>query len=161
VVVLDSEIGQAVEVDSISWKRSPWGQDNASFVDLNIYMGLSADDSLGLDFLDNYLPETRTLVFSRTSYTVSAGPDSWYGIALDTPYWYTGQDNLLIEIEWSAGSGSIYSYHWQTGQPRAIAASYGDSTAPGFETTLPHMHLNGTLELEQVSFAAVKSAFKR
>jgi hypothetical protein len=160
VVVLDSDINNAIQIESVSWKRSPIGVDAATFVDFKIYMGYSTNDQLSGTFLDNYMPGTRTLVFSRPNYPVVAGgPGNWFTTTLDTPFWYSGTNNLLIEFEWSDGEGSIYAYHWNAGTDRAVYGAYGSTTGDGFEATIPHLQLNGTLALEPESFGSIKAGF--
>jgi hypothetical protein len=158
--VLDTEINSAIQIQSIGWKRSPTGVDMATFQNFKIYMGYSTNDQLSSTFLDNYIPGTRTLVFSRTTYPVVAGgPGNWFTTTLDTPFWYNGSNNLLIEVEWSDGEGSIYAFHWTAGTDRAIYGTYGSTSADGFENTIPHLQLNGTLDLQPETFGSIKAGF--
>jgi hypothetical protein len=162
VVVLDSEINNAIQIQSVGWKRSPVGVDAATFQDFKIYMGYSTNDQLSGTFQNNYISGTRTLVFSRGTYAVVAGGSgNWFTTTLDTPFWYNGSNNLIIEFEWSTGSGSLYIYHWTAGTDRAIYGGYGSTTADGFETTIPHLQLNGTLDLQPETFASIKTEFSR
>ncbi len=163
MVVLDSEIGNAVQIQSISFKRSTFGVDTATFADLNIYMGHGTADQLNPVFLNNYLPGTRTQVFdSGGIITLTAGMNEWFTINLDTPYWYSGVNNLIIEFEWPSdepSEGSLYIWHWQAGTNRAIFGPFGSTTADEFETTVPHLRLNGNLELQTDTFGSIKARF--
>ena len=48
-----------------------------------------------------------TTVFSKTSFTMSgATATSWYGIALNTPYYYDPSQSLVFELKASAGTGN-------------------------------------------------------
>ena len=68
VVVLASEIGDAIEIESLSWKRFPSPDDQGTFNDYAMYMGLCDSDQLGLNYEDNYISGTRTMVMSSSSY---------------------------------------------------------------------------------------------
>jgi hypothetical protein len=162
VVVLSSEIGDAMEIESISFNRFPSPDDRANFNDMVIHMGLCDSDELTAVFADNYVSGTKTEVMSASSYmTESVAVGEWYTFDLDTPYWYNGQDNLLIEVEWSSGSGSLYSWSWDTGSDRKIYGDYGSTSAPSQNIggNVPTMQLDGTLSLDQSTFGRIKSVF--
>ena len=160
VVVLASEMGDAVNIESFSWKRSPSPDDHGTFNDMAIYMGLCDSDQLGSTFDDNYIAGTRTLVMSSPSYTTeTVEVNEWFTFAFNTPYWYNGQDNLLIEIEWSTGAGSLYTWHWNAGTSRSMYAHYGGSTALVQQSIAPNLRLDGTLSLSNSTFARIKAAF--
>ncbi|NOQ22377.1 MAG: hypothetical protein GQ565_06985 [Candidatus Aegiribacteria sp.] len=160
VVVLASEMGNAINIDSFSWKRHVTGASQGTFNDMKIYMGLCSSAELGSTFDDNYISGTRTLVMSASPYTSqSAGPNEWFEFVFDTPYWYNGQDNLLIGIEWSTGSGSVYAWNWNGGTNRCIYGLYGASTALSQNSNVPNLRLNGTLSLTNSTFARIKAAF--
>lgn len=160
VVVLASEIGDAIEIDSFSWRRFPSPEDQGTFVDFKMYLGLCDSDEIGTTFDDNYIPGTKTLVLEDNPYVTPVVPvGEWFDVELDTPYWYNGEDNLLIEVEWSAGNGSLYSWSWDGGPNRCIFAGYGASTAPAAITTVPHIKMNGTLELSNSTFGEIKASF--
>ncbi len=161
VVVLASEIGDAIEIESFSWKRFPSPEDQGTFNDLKIYLGLCESDELGLNFDDNYIEGTRTLVMSASSYTTETVPvGEWFEVVLDTPYWYNWQDNLIIEVEWSSGDGSLYAFAWDGGPNRYIFAPYGSSSAPGADVKVPHLLINGALELSSSTFGEIKASFR-
>ncbi|MCD4777277.1 MAG: hypothetical protein K8S15_14675 [Candidatus Aegiribacteria sp.] len=162
MVVLASEIGDAIEIESFSWKRSVGGEPQGSYNDLKIYMGLCSSNQLGLNFDDNYITGTKILVLSSSLYTTpSVNPNEWFDIVFDTPFWYNGQDNLLIEIEWSsaAGSDALYSWHWDGGANRCIFGRYGSSAALFPKVEVPNLRLNGTLSLTNSTFARIKALF--
>lgn len=160
--MLASEIGEAIEIMSFSWKRSVGGEPQGSYNNLNIYMGLCNSDELVLNYDDNYISGTRILVLSSSLYTTpSVNPNEWFEITFDTPFWYNGEDNLLIEIEWSSASGSdaLYTWHWNGGTNRCLFGRYGTSTALFQKVDVPNLRLNGTLSLTNSTFAQVKAAF--
>lgn len=160
VVVLDSDINSAVQIESISWKRSTIGVDSGIFTNFKIYMGYSTLDQLGDTFSANYIQGTRTLVYSNPSYQVVAGgPNNWFTTTLDTPFWYSGNNNLIIEFEWSTGAGSIYAWHWAAGPNRAIFGAYGSDTSDGSENSIPHMMINGPVGLQSETLGSIKATF--
>jgi hypothetical protein len=160
VVVLASEIGDAINIDSFSWRRFPSPDDQGTFNDLKVYVGLCENDVLSTTFDDNFMPGTKTLVLSDSPYSTPVVPvGDWFDITLDTPYWYNGQDNLLIEVEWSSGQGSLYSWSWEGTGIRGIFALYGQSTAAVSNAYVPHLRINGTLELSQSTFGEIKASF--
>lgn len=160
VVVFDDEIGQAMEIESIAWKRFPSPDDQATFTDLDVYLGLCDSDELENNMDNNFIPGTMTSVLSSSSYTTDVvAVGDWYEITFTTPYWYNGQENLLIEINWSAGSGSLYSWSWQAEPNRRAYAHYGETTARVLDNNVPTMQLSGTLALDNSTFGRIKSLF--
>lgn len=160
--MLNDQVSSAILIESIGMKRSVIGEPSGSFYNFKIYLGYSNLDQLGMTFLDNYISGTRTLVFSASPYNVNVGPNEWLTTTLDTPFWYSPAiGNLLMEIEWSSeSSGSVYMWHYTAGANRAIVGAYGSPTASYAEVTLPHMMLNGVLELEPDTFGSIKASFQ-
>ena len=153
-------MGDAIEIESFSWKRCPSPDDHGTFNDMAIYMGLCDSDQLGTTFDNNYIPGTRVLVMSSPSYTTeTVGVNEWFTFVFDTPYWYNGQDNLLIEIEWSSGVGSLYTWNWNGGTNRSMYGLYGAATTSAQDPNVPNLRLNGTLSLSNSTFARIKAAF--
>ncbi len=163
VVVLSSEMGSAMEIQSISFRRYPSPESQGTYTDFTMYMGLCSSDELVATFDDNWIPGTKTEVMSASSYTTeTVAVGDWFTFNLDTPYWYNGQDNLLIEVNWSDGStGSLYSWSWDTGTDRKIYGLYGSTMAPpaNINGNVPTMQINGALSLDQSTFGRIKSAF--
>jgi hypothetical protein len=147
----------AMEIETIALMRHPVSEPEATFDQLTISMGLCESDTLSATYDDNYIPGTKTEVFNAASHTVSAPTgDQWFYVTLDTPYWYNGEDNLIIEFEWPSGSGSLYVYHWPTGGNRAVNGGYGSGS--GYpEVNIPYMLLSGGLDFDQASFGSIKS----
>lgn len=154
--MLDSEIGTAMEINTLAWLRTPIGEPQASFNDFEIHLGLCASDELTDTFDDNYIPGTKTLVFSGSPFTIMADPEQWAEIPLDTPYWYNGSDNLIIEVTWSDGSGTFYVYKWVTGSLRCLEAGYGMGSGM-LTTDVTHIQITGDVGLEPSTFAEAKS----
>jgi len=162
VVVLASEIGDAIEINSFSWFRGVGGESQGSYYDLKIYMGLCSSDQLGMTYDDNYISGSKTLVLSSAFFTTpTVNPMDWFEITLDTPFWYNGVDNLIIEIEWSSAPGddALYTMHWDGGANRCLFGRYGSATALYPKIEVPYLRLNGTLSLSNSTFGRIKAAF--
>jgi hypothetical protein len=146
-------------IETISWQRTDpgSGDSTATFPEFELYMGLCTQDYLGTDFLDNYIPGTRILVFSSDPLEIAGAPGSWYDFDLQTPFWYNGEDNLLIELCWIDGAGSYQTYSWNSpGVPRSLKAPTPDGPTGFLSSTMSEIRLDGTVELSQTTFARVK-----
>jgi hypothetical protein len=160
VMALDSEIGTAMTIQNLGWQRSAAGGDpSATFTGVKVYMGLCAADELGATFDDNYIEGSRVLVYESASLTVDAGFSEWYTVDLDTPYWYNGNDNLVVEVQWLTGSGTQYYYKWETGAARSVKATSPAAPSGILSTTMSELQLTGTTSLDSATFAEVKCVF--
>jgi hypothetical protein len=164
VVVLDSEIGEAFEFDTICLKRHSSGSTSAgtNYDDFQIWVGLTDTDALSPVFEDNFLPGTRTLLFSRDSLYLEAEPNAWIPFELDTPYWYGGSHNLIIEVLWSGGeeigSECVYTWQWNTGTMRCASGPFSSSSG-SLTSVIPLLQLVGEASLDSATFAEVKAEF--
>ena len=162
MVALDEEMGGAMDIASIACQRStPGNPAVGEYYDFSIWMGLCDADMLSSTFDDNYIPGTMIQVFHRDTLTLSPSPGEWQGFDLDTTFWYNGQDNLIVEFQWSGGDTEddcLYSWHWNTGTIRSISALYGSSTGT-MSSLVVMLRFTGVLALEQTTFAGVKSSF--
>ncbi len=156
---LEEELGNAIEIETISLKRTIQGETEVTLDTLVIYIGYCDNDELGNVFADNYRPETMTEVFWEENFTVYApDPDSWFSIDLETPFFYDGSGNLIIEYGWPDGHGAVFNYNWEDDVARSLIQGWGSSTG---STGLgcPHLLLTGALNLEPLTIGAVKAIF--
>ena len=153
----------AMTISEIGWQRAgSSGSSTGSYYFFKLYMGVSAEDELTDRFADNYLPGTRTLVYESNIQVMSAEPDQWMTIALDTPYWYNGQDNLVVELEWIGGTNMFYTYMWNTGSNRGLMNKVDVGSPVGaLSPAMSRLMFNGTLALQQDTFGAIKARFGR
>ncbi len=162
--MLEEEIGGSFTIEDISLRRHSMGSTSAptDLFDFAVYMGLCQEDFLSSTFDDNFVPGTRTLVFSRDSMHVEVDPDELIGIDLDAPYWYDGQDNLIVEVMWSAGEETgtecVYTWHWNTGAMRCASGLY-DAASGSLTSIIPWMQLSGQSALDVCTFGEVKTLF--
>ena len=89
---------------------------------------------------------------------MSAGPDEWMIITLDTPFWYNGVDNLIVELEWVGGSNMFYTYMWETGTNRGLMNTTNVNSPTGtLSTEMSELMFDGTLALEPETFGSIKA----
>lgn len=83
-------------------------------------------------------------------------------MTLTTPYWYGGQQNLLIDIQWASAntSYSFYTWKWETGAARSVKAGSLSSATGVLSTQMSELMLTGTLALDGSTFAQVKTVFE-
>jgi hypothetical protein len=161
VVVYDEEVGSAMTIESIAYQRSDFGDSiaTASLEHFEIYMGLSEEDVLDTQFDANYIEDSKYLVYSSDPQAISAGKNEWIQFDLDTPFWYNGTDNLIIEIMWSWGVEGDHLLTWGWDDfGRSLFGYYG-SPVGTYEDRVPYMILNGTMVLEPATFGSIKAFF--
>lgn len=162
MVVLDSEMGGAFGIETLSLKRHSSGSTPAgtNYTDFQIWAGLTDSDVMSASFDDNIIPGTRALLFSRDSLYIEALPNSWIPFELDTAYWYGGTHNLVIEIMWSdgeeIGSECVYTWQWNTGTMRCASGPFAASSG-SLTSVIPVLRFDGESSLESATFAEVKS----
>ena len=143
-------------IDAVSWNWAAGGT-TATFGDFQLFMGHSASGELGTRFDDNYIPGSKVLVLSEGVQTVSAGSDGWITLELETPFEYNGTDNLVIEVHWSSGSGSVYTYKWETGQNRSLTGAHPTSPDGSLDSQTSQIRIDMPLALEQMTFGRIKA----
>lgn len=154
---LEEELGNAIEIETIFLKRTIQGETEVTLDTLVIYMGYCDSDELGDVFAENYRPGTMTEVFWEENFTVYApDPDSWFSVDLETPFFYDGSGNLIIEYGWPDGHGAVFNYNWEDTVARSLIQGWGSPTG---STGLgcPHLLLTGSLSLEPLTFGAIKA----
>jgi len=161
VVVLADEINSDITIESFSWIRAVGGDPVGIFEDMKIHMGVTENNELTVVYEDNYTPGTRVLVFDGAPSCMlqADNTNDWFDITLDTPYWYDGQNNLVIEIEWKSGEGSLYTWHWDSDTSRRVIGAYGASSGDYVDYDVPNLRLNGTLSLENSTWGRIKAAY--
>jgi len=151
VVALEEEIGAPIEITGIYWHRGLAGGSGSEFGDFNIYMGYCIGDSLETSFDQNWLAGSRTQVFHRETVLLEAFPEEWFGFRLDSSFVYNGSGNLLIEVRWTGGSGSMSTYLNNPGHPSlCLKASTSDSPSGYLTATRCQFRLEGIIPLESL-----------
>ncbi len=146
-------------IGEISWQRAgSYGSETGYYYGFRLYMGVAADSELTSTFSDNYLYGTRTQVYSTAAQQMTALPDQWMTILLDTPYYYNGTDDLIIELEWVGGSNMFYTYLWDTGTNRGLMNKSDVGSPTGvLYTTMSELMFAPASALEQQTFASIKA----
>lgn len=148
-----------MDVMTLEWYRTDPASVPYSFADVEIHMGLCASDQLVGDFDENFVPGTKTLVLQVDTLVFDAGPDEWFGVTLDAPYHYGGEQNLIIEIFHNPGEGYAYSLAWPAGTARCISAWSQPGQLGYPRSIVPYMRLTGVVSLVPITFGAIKAVF--
>jgi hypothetical protein len=146
-------------IESVSWQRTSEGDGDstASFPAFELYLGLTDREYLGTEFEENYIPGTRTLVYASDPLEVSADPGSWCAIDLQDPFWYNGDDNLILELCWLGGTGSFHTYKWNSpGVPRSLKAPTPGGPTGFLSSEMSELMLDGTVALTPATFGELK-----
>ena len=160
--MLESEIGGAMTIDAVSFVAAPGTGQFSSFNDYQIFMGPTQLESLGTVFEENY-SGAREMVYYDPQVTHYNNSDM-VTIALEEPYYYPGQGNLIIEILYGDSGSipdnqSIYIMYCASGS-NLIAWEDSQGAAEGqLYPFLPHMFLSGEMSLPSSTFGTVKASF--
>jgi|WetSurMetagenome_2_1015567.scaffolds.fasta_scaffold01784_7 hypothetical protein len=146
-------------IESIAWQRTDDGEGDsvAVFPDFHLYMGLCDSDQLGTEFEENYIPGSRVLVFDASPLTAQGDPGGWFEIQLETPFWYDGSSNLIVELDWEGATGSFHTYRWNTpGVPRSLKAPTPDGPTGFLSSEMSELMLDGAFGLTGCTFGRIK-----
>ena len=151
----EREVGQAILIESISFMVEDY---YSSWKDsVSIYMALTELNELTDTFESNYTIGTRQLVLEMDTLYYGTVPDEWFTIELQTPFWYNGESNLLLEL-FSPGADGGYTdiYNWNSNTSRALVTNDCGQTTGNLDSWVPYMILSGSLGLDQRTFASIK-----
>ncbi len=160
--MLASEIPFEGELTGIMWHRSGYHPPGASYEDVRISAGVPAADELGEHFEENWVPGTRTEVFSAEHLDIETVPDGWFGVDLDAPWHHEMGEALLLEVQHSDSRLGVYTWHWDSGAWRALAAPDDMAERGWLMQDIPHMILLfEEAGLEPASFGRIKVVLAR
>ena len=150
-VYLASEINASGNITDIQWYYSGTS-DLANSQDLVIYMA----ESSRTEFVatDDWEPLSSLTQVYAGGITVTPGAEGWVTIILDTPFTYSGSDNLIIAVEEnSAGYDSFGDDFFNSAVTTNRTISYfsdftnpdpaSPPTASNIDDTLPNVILGG------------------
>jgi hypothetical protein len=148
-------------IQSIAWQRAgSAGSATGTYNSFKLYVALSSASELTDTYESNYMPGSRTLVYETPTQTMSAGPDEWVTLTLDTPYWYNGTDNLIVEFEWQGGANMFYTYMWPTGANRGLLNKTSLVSPTGtLSQNMSELRFEGEDALQPLTFAEIKTLF--
>ncbi len=155
VVVLGSEIGDAMTINSIAFYCM--SGETVTFNQFIVYMGEASGSVLGNNFEDNY-SGNKVTVYNHNNVTFTPSGE-WVNIPLDTPYFYDGTGNLIIEIGWPDGVDEIYAGCWSTSGNRMLTSFFGSPTGDLFEFC-PNLLFSGSMSLAPMTFGSIKASFQ-
>ena len=150
-VYLASEINASGDITDVQWYYSGTS-DLANSQDLIIYMAESTRSEFANT--DDWEPSTSLTQVYAGGITVTPGVEGWVTLTLDTPFTYSGTDNLIIAVEEnSAGYDSFGDdfYNSQVSTNRTISY-FSDFTNPdpvapptasNIDDTIPNVIIGG------------------
>ena len=150
-----------MEIVGLEWCCQSTSYPDASYLDLEIHMGLCSADQLVPTFEDNYLPGTKTLVMSADTLCFDVEPNQWVSVVLDQPYVYDGEQNLLIEVFHNPNYTGFNSWSWLAGESRSVGAYGNPGTTGSPDERVPWMVLVGASGLRATTFGGIKALFAR
>ena len=124
MIYQSSEIGQACDITSLSFQCATTGAFGTMTVsEMNVYLAEVTKSQLANG---NFTPESDlTLVYSGTNVVI--GDEEWETLTLDTPFSYSGNNNLVIVISKSA-NGNNMNIRWTSEQiANSIMFDFSDS----------------------------------
>ena len=158
---MQEEISTAFTISSITFVFA-WPDVIPSYVEeFTMSMALVESDQLTDTFSENYAPGTLVEVYYTDSLYLEGGVGTEFILELDTPFFYNGQDNLLIDFYYPDGECWTKVYNWEAGTARCLRYLFmpggsGSSTGYLYEC-VPYMVFEGTANLGQSTFGAIKA----
>lgn len=159
ILVPSDSLGSAMVVNSIAFLIE--SGETVSFDQFVIHMGITELDELTDTFENNWMPGTRQKVYDHSNVTYnSPGSGEWMAIDLDTPFWYNGEDNLVMEFSWPQGTEVLMIWAWIPDGNNSLYAGWGEPTGNLIQECLM-MRLEGTLSLSPGTFGGIKATLGR
>jgi len=156
---LQEDIGTAFEISSIAYVFT-WPEEISYVTDFTLSMANVENDQLTETFAENYAQGTLVEVYYTDSLFLENGYGTELVLELDAPFFYNGQDNLLIDIYYPSGQCYSLVYNWEAGTARSLSYLFPPGGSPSTTGYLfewvPYMVFEGTQSLEQNTFGAVK-----
>lgn len=151
----ERELGQAILIESISFMVEDY---YSSWKDsVSIYMALTELNELTDIFEMNYTMGTRQLVLDVDTLYYGTVPEEWFTIELQTPFWYPGEGNLLLELI-SPGCDGGYTdiYNWNSNSYRTLVTHDCGQPNGELDWWVPYMIISGELGLDLMTFGSIK-----
>lgn len=156
-------MGTAMEIQSITFTASVPVNMGCYALDFSMSFAHTDVDQLSETFEMNYTPGSLIEVFQTDSLVLDQIEGETLVLELDTPFFYNGQDNLLIDIYYPSGYLYYSVWCWTAGSNRSLSrmfAPYSDfkdrlETGNLFED-LPWMIIEGDLGLDETTFGRIK-----
>jgi hypothetical protein len=153
------EIGASGWVTKIEWQANAAVTD-ALFYDLELKLCHTPLDELTDYYQDNYGGNTPELVAEADPLSVTAGVDEWFAVPDMTPYYYDGEQNLLVEIRWRVDNErEVDCWSWASDSVRYLS-NYGYDAESGLASVKAN-RLRLTLEegpsVEETSWGVIKA----
>jgi hypothetical protein len=127
---LASEIPERCELKAVEFYSNHGSFYHGQFEQLEFLAGHIDVGRLSTTFAENYVYEMPTTVYYRVSEDVKFEVGYWNEFIFDTPFFYNGDDNLLLEFRYNGcSSQSIYNLGWHYGSSdRVVDGFLGNDT---------------------------------
>ena len=160
MVVLEEELGHPILIESISFMvedfYSSWK------TNVFIYLALTDMDELTQTFEANYNVGSKQLVLEADTLNYGTVPEEWFTLEMQTPFWYPGEGNLLLElISYEADGGYTDIYNWNSDSNRALVTHDCSNPIGNLDMWVPYITLSGSLNLQQMTFGGIKATLGR
>ncbi len=156
---MQEDIETAFEISSITFVFA-WPEETSYVTDFTLSLANVENDQLTETFAENYAQGTLVEVYHTDSLHLENGYGNELVLELDIPFFYNGQDNLLIDIYYPDGDCWSRVYNWEAGTARCLTSLFlpgGSPSSTGYLFEwIPYMVFEGTQSLEQNTFGAVK-----
>lgn len=141
-----------------------WGDEEEGFYDLTLFLCNTPVEKLTDNYSVNYGGNPRAEVYYAPYELITATADCWVGFDLDQAFQYDGENNLLVEVQWTADgeNGTVYSWGWITDGDTYVAGVYDDPIGGvytlGLRTKLVGEY--GPTAVEPASLGRVKVGYR-
>ena len=125
----------------------------------SVRMGHTTLAALGTTYANNYNAGSPVTLANAATFTVPAGipAGGWFWVPLpNNTFTYNGTNNLIVEVEVTAGTGNIYLRTSNLGTANRAAGFAGSNVALGVDDTAYHIKLRfngGTMDVIEPSLA--------
>jgi len=154
-----------MQINRIELFSTHASQSTGEFYNYELLMCETSLSSLTTSFDANYSGNTPTAVLQRDTLKIDwqATSPGWNGFDLDTPFQYSGAQNLIIEFRYLGDNGKTVNARAAAISPqdRCLSGSHPQSATGTFMSFLTCMRIHYTAEeLANTTFAEVKTLFR-
>lgn len=164
-MVLADEFPGPVLLERVELYATHASQATGNFNNVRILLCETTFNALSTSFEANYAGGAPVQVFSADTLSIkwSGSAPGWNGFDLDTPFEYSGTQNLIVEFRYLGHDGKTVNARAASlpAGNRCLSAPYPTSTTGQLMTFLTCMRLHyGTSALETTTFGALKALFR-
>lgn len=154
MVVLNDEMPGPIWIGKITWVLY-LGQSYSFSENFTVSMANTPFDELTEVFADNYPPGSLVQVAYVDSLSTTGPEGTEITVELETPFYYNGTENLLIDTEYSDGCSFAWNWGWNPFSNRGLVSSSGYSTG-NLAEYIPYIVLESPASLSGETFGGIK-----